>query len=135
MGIKWTIADPRVRRNFYGTDWLVCHPSNDAILAFCDTENEALRAANRLRFWLQDSTDAPLAHESDGWPVGTKVQAKGIAPGGHNVFLVAAGPVPAEYEGSILLLEPEPWIAGAHAAADYYEPEGFEIAEEVRGGM
>lgn len=70
----------------------------------------------------------PYPEEPDGYPVGTKLQAKGVKPGGHNVFFVAAGPIPEEYGDSLLLVESNPWITGVPALADYYDPRAFELA-------
>lgn len=39
--IQNAISNPKVREASYGGDWVVVHPCNDAILAYCDTEQEA----------------------------------------------------------------------------------------------
>lgn len=44
--INLCISNPRVRGS--GQSWLVLHPTNDSILAYCTTETEANYAAERI---------------------------------------------------------------------------------------
>lgn len=39
--IHIAIANARIEPSSDGTSWWVMHPSNDAILAYCDTRGEA----------------------------------------------------------------------------------------------
>lgn len=53
------IADARKKQNHDGR-WYVMHPSNDAILAYCDTEEEAdkvISALNKVEESVNDSYD------------------------------------------------------------------------------
>lgn len=46
--ISFVIAQPRKQQGGEGTGWLIMHPSNSAILAYCDTEEEADRVVALL---------------------------------------------------------------------------------------
>lgn len=51
------MAITRARKDQYHSGWWVMHPSNDAILAYCDTEEEAdqvIAALNRLQDQMHD---------------------------------------------------------------------------------
>ena len=90
-----------------------------------------------------------LAKGPEGWPVSTVVQARGIAPGASNRWIVAAGPLPARtgdsaeelYGEEVLLVDEE--VARALDAGhdrlenaklggmlvDAYPREAFEVLE------
>lgn len=79
-----------------------------------------------------------IAAGPDGWPAGTVVQARGVAPGPLNRWIVAQGPIPAEYgvdsvrgEDAVILIDEsilEQDLEGGTACWDYYDARSFEPA-------
>lgn len=46
MAIRFSVLDAHVCGS--GRDWRVVHPTNDAILAYCDTRAEAVRVLDAI---------------------------------------------------------------------------------------
>jgi hypothetical protein len=57
--IRFVIEKAEVKKSIRGC-WIVKHPNNGAILAYCDTEAEATRVCDALaelgRFWSEPVT-------------------------------------------------------------------------------
>jgi hypothetical protein len=67
MSIHLIIGNSDARpSDIEGRGWLVQHPSNDAILAYCDTEKEANEVRKALADLAKRLATAPLPRQRRG---------------------------------------------------------------------